>query len=365
MTRLHVLLGLLLLCLGPSCDGQLQGLAAAPAPLQALRVRATGDLAAVRPAADADLPLRLRVGVVWGDVHQPDNFCIRHSPWAALAGQAPLAQDPSAVAVAAAGCRDILSFTPADVGPSVPVTLQQLARIDFFDLPIANLLVGPPEGRVGYATVVLYDDRDGNGSLELPRPASPSGDGPAGGNGGPVGGPQGGAGKGGSKARLQDAVYAASWVTMAQPHQRLAYREGNFDHLELFYPMIGCAPPPQGFSLVSVQGLPTAAQCSSQRLSDAVVELSVQPTSAVLEAVCSQRNSRWRQARDNQDLSQPWVCLNANELVIADPPGGCKGIAKWSLRGCRQDPDCDTPEWDISAYPPDWWPCRDVDKGKR
>jgi hypothetical protein len=362
MMRLRSLLCGLLLCTGAACDGQLQGLEAAAAPLLALRVRATGDLAAVRPVADAALPLRLRVGVVWGDVHQPDNFCIRNSPWAALAGQAPLAQDPSAVAVAAAGCRDILSFTPADVGPSVPIALGQTTQIDFYDLPLANLLVGPPEGRVGYATVVVYDDRDGNGSLDLPRPASPS---VGGQGGGPQGGSSGGGGKGGGKERLQDAVYAASWVTMAQPHQRLAYREGGFDKLQLFYPMIGCEPPPPGFSVVSVQGLPTAAQCSSQRLGETVVELAVQPTAAVLEAVCSQRNNRWRAPRDKEDLSQPWVCLNGNELVIADPPGGCKGISKWSLRGCRQDPDCDVPEWDVRAFPPAWWPCGDATRVKR
>ena len=35
----------------------------------------------------------------------------------------------------------------------------------------------------------------------------------------------------------------------------------------------------------------------------------------------------------------------------------CMGLTHYVLRGCRNDPLCAQPQWDITKTPPSWWPC--------
>ena len=46
------------------------------------------------------------------------------------------------------------------------------------------------------------------------------------------------------------------------------------------------------------------------------------------------------------------------ELIVGGrPEDACVGISHYVLKGCRNSPDCGTPEWDHSENPPTWWPC--------
>ena len=52
------------------------------------------------------------------------------------------------------------------------------------------------------------------------------------------------------------------------------------------------------------------------------------------------------------------VAVEQKQLLLADPPDNvCKGLSHIILRGCDSDPACVVPEWDVTASPPDWWPC--------
>ena len=46
------------------------------------------------------------------------------------------------------------------------------------------------------------------------------------------------------------------------------------------------------------------------------------------------------------------------QLVVSgrsDDP--CRSLTHYVLRGCREDPTCDVPEWDFTMAPPRWWQC--------
>jgi hypothetical protein len=291
-------LGGLANCLAAGCTAELNGLDADAAPLAELQVQVTGDLQAFRPLDTLKETPRLRLGLLWGAQVQADPFCL------------PLPGDASMTAVRVAGCRDPFGFSMARLGPSVALEPGKVTRLPLMDLPLADLLIGDLTARIAYASVVVYDDRNGNGVLDQWRASEfPSGDtmGPG------KGGPGGGGSMGGEPAPVvekPDLIYAASFVSMTQPDRRLAYREGGYDGLSFYYPRWGCPDPPKGFSLVGAGGfnlmalitglfkpgasgvtLPQMASesCSSADLGSSVLELALQPTPTFQDLICARR----------------------------------------------------------------------------
>ena len=43
--------------------------------------------------------------------------------------------------------------------------------------------------------------------------------------------------------------------------------------------------------------------------------------------------------------------------VASHPDEPCKGLSHFTLRGCREDVNCASPDWDFTANPPARWPC--------
>ena len=390
------------------CTAELTGLDADATPLAELQVQVTGDLQAFRPLDTLKETPRLRLGLLWGAQVQADPFCL------------PLPGDASMTTVRVAGCRDPFGFSMARLGPSVALEPGKLARLPLMDLPLADLLIGDLTARVAYASVVVYDDRNGNGVLDLWRATEfPSGD-----TMGPGKGGQGG-GMGGDPAPVVveklDLVYAASFVSMTQPDRRLAYREGGYDSLSFYYPRWGCPDPPKGFSLVGAGGfdlmalitglfkpgasgvtLPQMASesCSSADLASSILELPLQPTPTFQDLICARRAGSGMSsgiiASGSVTYREPpvktlpldkisWACAPVAqggsagkggmgqaagggstplgqpkpaivELIVSGLPGGCRTLTHYIPRGCSTDPYCDEPEWEPAA-PPSWWPC--------
>ena len=380
-------LGALLLV--ASCADPLVGLHDTLTPLGRIRVVVHGDLGPLRPAGtEAETP-HLRVALVWGQQYIAETFCWIH----ALPG------DPSATAVAAAGCRDVAGFVPQLVGDNIAVTPEVPTTIDLINLPTAEVMVGSVNSRVAYGSLLVYDDRDGNGTLDLHRAVRVQDQGPGGGDG------PGGT-KGGEPTKKVDFVYGASFVSMTLPDKRIAFREGTFDATSAFYPRAGCSDPPIGFSVLGAGGFsiadaiasvlklenPQETACTNQSLDEGVVEIALQATETVRDVACtvtrgggsssgtsSSGSANYREAPDKTpDLHQPWVCQSTRhaakagapglvqpptqppdniELVLALPPSDCKQLLHYVLRGCPNDANCSEPQWDLSAKPPAWWPC--------
>jgi hypothetical protein len=335
--------------------GDVVGFGGTPTPLATIQVATSGDV----PAGAT-----LRAALVWGAQWLPEPFCILP------------AESDAAAAVISAGCPDSFGFVPARVGASAPVG----QSLKLFDLPAADVMIGDVTARVAYGSLVVFDDRNGSGTLELRRAAFAPDEGQAPDAGVPDGGPQGPA----------DVVYGASFVSMTQPDQRLGYREGGFDAGAAFYPRSGCPAPPPGFSLLAAGGftaqaalsaalsgtLPAEdpATCATATL-DTTVTVAMRAPADVAQLACQRGSGGTTRYRappsDAPDLAgRTWACAHLPrlgsgsasdmlQLVVAGPPdNACKGLLHYTLRGCNNDPTCATPAWDRTASPPSWWPCK-------
>jgi hypothetical protein len=342
--------------------GDLSGFGGTVPPLAAVRIQTTGDLTSVQVPGGGEPALR--AALVWGAQWLTEPLCILPP------------DDDRAAAMIAAGCRDPFGFVPDRVAVDVALEPDGGATLALFDLPAADVMVGDVTARVAYASLVVYDDRDGDGTLTLGRANRLAGRD----NGPPID-------TGGS---TPDIVYAASFVSMTQPDTRLAFREGGFNTAAAFYPRSGCGVPLPSFSLVSAGGFTADAALAAQlrgelppedpatcreQPTDVPVSLAFRSPSELHEVACEERATdssvRYREPpADAPDLTGRTIACakvpdfgsgkarGAIQLAISGRSGdSCLGLTHYVLRGCRNDALCELPAWDITATPPDWWPC--------
>ncbi len=380
--------------------GKLKALDDTVTPLASVRVAVSGDAAALAPAGTTEPAQRLRVALVWGAQWQPEPFCFLP------------AESDGARRVIEAGCRDLFGFVPLRVAVDAPLGEGGQATLTLLDLPAADDLVGDLTARIAYGSVIVYDDRNGNGALDFGRAGSDRNPGPR--IGGGAGPQQPEPPPGGD--RSADLVYGASFVSMERPDVRVAYREGAFDPDAAFYPRGGCEPPPPGFSLAAAGGFSRAdalaavlagmlpsedpATCSATSLDQRAVDITLEAPAGLVGVTCAARGggggTRYREPpKEAPPLSKrTWACAGIpvldigglggagaggsvpaqQQLVIADPPpeeptagmapapynptfNYCRGVTHYVLRGCNNDASCESPQWDRTSSPPAWWPC--------
>jgi hypothetical protein len=369
MTTSRRLAGALWLLTASGACSSLEGLGGPAPPLVSFAVQVDGDVTPLWPAGVTDTR-SLQVALVWGAQWQTEPFCVLP------------AESPDAAAVIAAGCRDPLGFVPIRVAASVPVTPGARASLSLFDLPGADVMVGTLTGRIAYGSLVVYDDRDGDGTLGLATPHRAR------------------SGRGDrfnmDTVDSTDVVYGASFLTMTKADQRVAFREGAFDRTSAFEPRIGCDDPPRGFSVLSAGGFTVAeatiasalgqlpaeedpAKCGQAAPADALIEFGVQAPDGAREVSCVERTNdssiRYREppADAPEDLSDRLMaCVHLPsfdagnqssliQLVVSGRSGDrCKSLTHYTLRGCRENVACALPDWDYTANTATavkWWPC--------
>jgi hypothetical protein len=325
----------------------------------------------------------LRVALVWGAQVLPEPFCVLPP------------ESPAAAAVIQAGCPDIFRFVPNLSGPGVAVEPGVPGTIDLINLPKAGVMVGDLTARIAYASLVVYDDRNGNGILDFRHPQQ---------------GHQHEEDYDPGTPATRDIPYGASFISMTQPDQRVAYHEGG-DFSAAFYPRPGCGQAPPNFSILSAGGFPRPdlsqdaallalslgqlpaedpATCGVAKLDEAVVTVPLQlapdraqswpPPDALKELACTVNNTdgttRYREPPANApDLAHlDWACVgfphlpgdtagvaSGQQLVVAGAPNDpCQYVNHYTLRGCDNDPNCSAGFWDYTTPenpPPAWWPC--------
>ncbi len=342
--------------------GNVSGFGGSAPPLATVHVQVTGDFESVRVPGSA--APELRAALLWGAQWLTEPLCVLPPG------------DTSVAALIAAGCRDTFGFVPDRVAANAPLAADGTAELDLFDLPTADVMVGGVTARVAYAGVMVYDDRDGDGTLTLGRPARALGRDP--------GRPDD------NGVQTADRVYAASFASMTQPDTRLAYREGGFDRTAAFYPRAGCGDPLSSFSLVSAGGFSAMAAiaaeldgqlppedpstCREQPVATPVT-LAYRPPAQLRELACEERtldsSIRYREPpADALDLTnRTEACAKVPDFGTGQASGmiqyvvsgrsdeSCMGLTHYVLRGCRNDPLCAQPQWDITKTPPSWWPC--------
>jgi hypothetical protein len=349
--------------------GRLQGFSGDVPPLATFEIVFHGDLAPLRPSGVTG-EHALRVALVWGAQWLTEPMCVLP------------AESPEAAAVIAAGCRDPFGFVPTAVSVGAPIEVDVPAALTLSQLPSADVMVGDVTARVAYASLVVYDDRNDTGTLDLLLPFR--GFDARDDRGPPVISPAG----------PPDIIYGASFVTMTAPDQRVAYREGAFDTLSAFYPRAGCEPPPPGFSVLAAGGFtPEAAlaallggglppedpsTCAVSAPDGTTIAIDARAPADVQEVGCAARRTdssvRYREPPPGPpDLqNRVWACAHLPtfggggggpssdliQLVVSQRASErCKVLTHYTLRGCFDDVDCVSPEWDFTANPPAWWPC--------
>jgi hypothetical protein len=243
-------------------------------------------------------------------------------------------------------------------------------------------MVGDVTARVAFGSLVVFDDRDDSGTLELARRFRALGPGP-------------GDQPEETGRYSSDVIFGASFVTMTAPDQRVAYREGAFDALSAFYPRAGCEPPPRGFSVAAAGGFTAEAAlaallagglppedpstCAVSAPADTTIAIAARMPGDVREVGCAERTDdssvRYREppqyAPDLQDRATACAHLPTFDTSGAGPASDliqlvvsgratdqCKGLTHYTLRGCFEDVNCAIPDWDFTASPPAWWPCQ-------
>ena len=357
------------------------GLGGTVTPLEKIQVQTSGDPSRFTPAGDTP---SFRVALVWGLQWQPEPFCVLPP------------ESPEAAAVIAAGCPDSFGFVPNpnSVAADVPFQLGTPAALALNTLPAAEVMVGDPSGRVAYGSLIVYDDHNNNGSLDLRTPPrlrrrGPQAQLPTYDDGGPAG--------------PADLVYGASFISMTLPDQRVTYLEGTFNAKAAFYPRACNDPPTSGFSIQSAGGFARAdggffqadggislamvgelaagylpmegLPCTTGSLNDTVVTIPLQAPANLTQLACTVNDSgdatTYHEAPTNlPDLTgRQSACVDfpyipgddagvatGKQFVISSLPGEpCRYTIHYTLRGCDNDPSCATPSWNITATPPDWW----------
>jgi hypothetical protein len=349
--------------------GRLQGFEGEATPLASFNVLFHGDLAPLRPPGVTG-ERALRVALVWGAQWLTEPFCVLP------------AESPEAAAVIEAGCRDPFGFVPAAVSISAPIAVDAPGTLTLTQLPAPDVMVGDVTARVAYASLVVFDDRNDSGTLDLLTRFGPIwiGEGPP-----------------PDVNSLIDVIYGASFVTMTAPDQRVAFREGAFDSLSAFYPRAGCDPPPPGFSVLAAGGFTAEAAlaallggalprqdpatCAASAPAEATIAIAARAPVDMQQVGCKvpreDSSVRYREPPRNSPgiEDRAWVCAHLPsfgagptgggspgsdliQLVVATHPDDpCKGLSHFTLRGCREDVTCASPDWDVTANPPAWWPC--------
>jgi len=317
--------------------GDLHGLAPEPpTPLARIHVRTSGDIDAVRdPMSD---PPRLRVALLWGQPWLTDPSCV------------PPYENADHEALARMACGDPLGFRMAGFMPTEDAALAPdgTATLDVHSLPPA--LFGDVFSQIAYGSVVVYDDRNGDGVMDI----------------------------------FGEILYGASLSSMTRPDTRVAFRHGGFDDRLAYYPRRGCEPPDPGYSLVSAGGftlqqavdaqvrgelpMQDPAQCRRDPI-DREVVVALEPAEQFAAVGCFPFASQFFPAtagsgpRPDGDLSactsipDHGTGLGRGRYQLLTPLhfGTCQALQHLILRGCFTDPLCEQPEWDVA--PPSWWPC--------
>lgn len=340
--------------------GELSGFGGEVPPLVTIQLEVSGDFESVRvPDATGEA---LRVALVWGAQWLPEPLCFLP------------AESTEVAQVIAAGCRDPFGFVPDRASDSIPIEPNVPATLALYDLPSADVMVGDVTARIAYASLVVFDDRDGNERLDLGRSRNNLGD-----------PPEPGAALG------RDIVYGSSFVSMTEPDVRVVLREGGYNERAAFYPRRNCGVPEPGFSIAAAGGftaeaaiaatllgeLPSQdpASCREAAMEDEVIGVPLRAAPEVAEVGCQGRRGdssvRYREPpQDPIDLTDRVAACAAIpdfgtgetagivQLVVSSHAGDrCRGLVHFLLRGCEEDATCAIPDWDVTANPPAWWPC--------
>jgi hypothetical protein len=272
--------------------------------------------------------------LVWAGVPNMSPVCLRFD----LPEIRPACPDPYGVFYGA-------------IERAAPVDGEGNFELQLFALPKASVSVGDEVTRIAYGSLLVAEDVNGDGQLTLV--AAPSNRFP----------PVHGSSDPDPLVVNHDLIVAATFHKLTADQQRVVFREGDFVEDSSFYPAPGCGVPPPGFSILAAPPHSDApAPSGACAFGPVTSPVEVPPVNEVeaLAFMCRPVQGSehvLRPEREHPAGARNPVCLSP-DLLASIRTGTCWRLEAYALKGCDHDPFCTRPEWDSTASPPSWWPCR-------
>jgi hypothetical protein len=362
-----------------SCTGQLYGLDDTLTTLAQVQVSVKHEEVEQLPP---EVQARLRIGVIWLGINIPSVWCAEKLSSLLLNDQEAHEAQPNEDEVKNEEseeidpqldftklsqlltlCRNPLGVAPTLSGPSVAIQGKTESgllnhQLTFTALPPSEVLIGSPDARVAYGVLVVFDDLNENGVLDIGFSIPPLfWDDTRG-----LDDDQDKENDERAQRRFGDQIapdelYSASFTSLLSTHQRLVFREGDFVE-SFFYPMGDCLPP-KGFSIATVEGSFPSATCDTYPISTTTVLPISRPSLDRQEVICEPTEVFiFEPPQEQPSEAYEYECISSTELAARDTAQGCKNLSVITLIDCPpSEPNCERPEWNFRDIPPTWWPC--------
>ena len=277
--------------------------------------------------------------LVWATVPAVNPVCVRFPNDPTIQGACP---DPQGVFL-------------GEIEVTAPIAPDGSFDLDLFHLPAFSNSVGDSINRVAYGSILVAEDVNGDGNLDLIQ--KPSGD-----RGGP-----------GMENANPDRIVAASFSSLNAHQERLVFLEGAFippcltadmmpPACSYYYPST-CIDPAAIYRNFSVMTTDPGGACADVPLPDDTAVIEAAPLASAADGLAL--NCRSIQGSDvtvhappadgDAPPGSPPLACPAPKIVAAVYQQTCSWLRAYALSGCAQDPLCASPEWTTTTAPP-WWP---------
>ena len=240
------------------------------------------------------------------------------------------ANDASSVVrcLTSVGVEAVQATDSVPIEPVFPASFE----IPIHSLPDPSLLGGHPDALFGYGILLVYEDGNRNGLLDLVDAQA---------------------------TESADTVLASGFPSEVANASLFVYREGELSVLWKIFDVLGCPPPELGFSLVDVRA----------KVGGGVTCLVSQPTQGALPVYFEDNGEMRQQICEPQPIAStfPAAPIPEGALVdcrfhdslefVPDPTRYCMRVQRYDLIGCDALMGCVDPSWDLTDDPPAWWPC--------
>lgn len=238
-------------------------------------------------------------------------------------------------------CMEGNRFVPALATNSVPVqpVFPASFEIPLYTLPSPAVLSGSPGALFGYGILVVYDDGNTNGELDLVDSEATS---------------------------SVDTVLGASAPTGQHEIGFVVYREGALSPVWKMFSLFGCGEPEQGFSVIRMVMDEAAGtlSCVVRRTNDTTLAVYFEDSEEMRSLVCEAAEEGSTYPAAEPPPGATVECYGPDFMRFASNPSAyCRHWQTYRLSGCFDPLDCSTPDWDLTASPPDWWPCGPMSSG--
>lgn len=289
-------------------------------PLFLLRANVEGTLEAT--------PSSLRASVLWSSLPDALNSCLG------------LAQDNSDVSV----CFN-LYFKPSIAAESVAVepVFPSALEMPMYRLPRLSSLSGREGSWLGYGSVVIFDDGNGNGQLDLVEPGQDTAEDTV------VG-----------ASLLPNIERDSSGVVVSTERNVLVYREGELSPLwKMFEMAADCPAPPEGLSVYFIDVEQNI--CERKNIDDGLT-IKIDDSDAMRANICRPKfGPQFGYPSDPPPAGAQVTCVDEYTLEFStDADLLCPLVQRYDLIGCTDTSSveaCNATAWDLTNDIPAWWPC--------